>query len=107
MLENLGNNVSNLSVNVDILLASYLIKELKCRGGPLSDPLKLYHKITKYYLSKNYFSWVRFVSSNYLLKENVINTFQSYVRIMSEIYVRLTLGNCLIKSGKWDQEITY
>ena len=56
MLENLGNNVSNLSVNVDILLASYLIKELKCRGGPLSDPLKLYHKITKYYLSKNYFS---------------------------------------------------
>ena len=49
-------NVSNLSVNVNILLASYKIKQLKCRGGPLSDPLKLDHKITKYYLSKYNFS---------------------------------------------------
>ena len=107
MLENLGNNISNLSVNVDIPWAGYLIKELKYRGGPLSDPLKLCHKITKYYLGKYYFSWFRFVSGKYLLKENVINTFRSYVRIMSEIDVKLTLGNYLIKSGKWDQEITY
>ena len=99
-------NVSNLSVNVNILLASYKIKQLKCRGGPLSDPLKLDHIITKYYLSKYNFSWVRFVSGNYLLKENMIIMFRSYVRIMSESYIRLILGNYLIKSCKWDQEIT-
>ena len=74
-------NVLNLSVNFNIALASYVAKQLKCRGGSLSDPLKLDHKITKYYLAKYYFSWVRFVSGNYLLKENVIITFQSYVRI--------------------------
>ena len=46
-------NVSNLSVNVNIVLAIYVIKQLKCRGGPVSDPLKLDHK---YYLNKYYFS---------------------------------------------------
>ena len=51
-------------------------------------------------------SWVRFVSGNYLLKENRIITFWSYLRIMSECYVRLTLGNYVIKSWKWDQKIT-
>ena len=75
-------NVSNLSVNVDIALATYVIKQLKCRGGPVSDPLKLDHKITKYYLSKYYLSWVRFMSGNYLLKENVTIMFRSYVRIV-------------------------
>ena len=49
-------NVSNLSVNFNIALASYVTKQLKCRGGSLSDPLKLDHKITKYYLAKYYFS---------------------------------------------------
>ena len=34
-------NVLNLSVNVNIALASYVIKQFKCRGRPLSDPLKL------------------------------------------------------------------
>ena len=34
-------NVLNLSVNVNIALASYVIKQLKCRGRRLSDPLKL------------------------------------------------------------------
>ena len=38
-------------------------------------------------------SWVRFVSGNYLLKENVISTFRSYVRVISESYVRLKVGN--------------
>ena len=104
MLETM--NVSNLSVNADIVLASYLIKKLKCRDGPLSDPLKLYHKITKYYLSKYYFSRIWFVSGNYLLREKVMITFQNYLRIMSESYVRLMLGNYVIKSCKWDQEIT-
>ena len=42
-------NVSNLRVNVNIALPIYVIKQLKCRGGPLSDPLELDHKITKYY----------------------------------------------------------
>ena len=51
-------------------------------------------------------SWVRFVSGDYLLKENGIITFWSYVRIMSESYFRLTLGNYVIKSCKWDQKIT-
>ena len=49
-------NVLNLSVNFNIALASYVAKQLKCRGGSLSDPLKLDHKITKYYLAKYYFS---------------------------------------------------
>ena len=71
-------NVSNLSVNVNIALASYVIKKLKLCGGPLTDPLKLDHKITKYYLSNYYFSWVIFVSGNYLLKENLIIIFRSY-----------------------------
>ena len=48
-------NISNLSVNVNTALASYVIKQLKCRGGSLSDSLKLDHKITKYYLAKYYF----------------------------------------------------
>ena len=86
-------NVLDLRVNVNIALASYVITQLKCLGGPLSDLLKLDHKITKYYLSKHYFSWVRFVSGNFLLKENVIVTFRSYVWIMSENYLGLTLGN--------------
>ena len=51
-------------------------------------------------------SCVRFVSGNCLLKENGIITFWSHVRIMSESYVRLTLGNYVIKSCKWDQKIT-
>ena len=38
-------------------------------------------------------SWVRFVSGDYLLKENVISTFRSYVRVISESYVRLKVGN--------------
>ena len=38
-------------------------------------------------------SWVRFVSGDYLLKENVISTFRSYVRVISESYVRLNVGN--------------
>ena len=49
-------NVLDLRVNVNIALASYVITQLKCLGGPLSDLLKLDHKITKYYLSKHYFS---------------------------------------------------
>ena len=49
-------NVLNLSVNFNIALASYVAKQLKCRGGSLLDPLKLDHKITKYYLAKYYFS---------------------------------------------------
>ena len=44
---------------------------------------------------------------NFLLKENVIITFQSYVRIISESYARLSWGNCVIKSCKWDQKIAY
>ena len=47
----------------------------------------------------NSVNWVRIVSDNYLLKENGI--------ITSESYVRLTLGNYVIKLCKWDQEITY
>ena len=46
------------------------------------------------------------MSGNYLLKENVIITFRSYVRIVLESYIRLTLGNYVKKSCKWDQEIT-
>ena len=38
-------------------------------------------------------SWVRFVSGDYLLKENVISMFRSYVRVISESYVRLKVGN--------------
>ena len=50
-------------------------------------------------------SLVRFVSGNYLLKGNRIITFCSYIRIMSESYVLLTLGNYVIKSCKWDQKL--
>ena len=71
------------------------------RGWPLSDSLKLVHKIRKYSLGR-----VRFVSGNYLLKENGIITFRSCVRIMSEKYVRLILGNYIIKLCKLDQKIT-
>ena len=34
-------------------------------------------------------------------------TFSSYVRIMPESYVSLTLGNYVIKSCKQDQKITW
>ena len=49
-------------------------------------------------------SWVRFVSGDYLLKENVISTFRSYVRVISESYVRLKVGNSVIKPSKWDPD---
>ena len=97
-------NVSNLRVNVNIALAIYVIKQLKCRGGPLSDPLELDHKLQS--ITKYYFSWLKSVSGNYLLKENVIITFRSYVRIVLESYIRLMLGNYVKTSCKWDQEIT-
>ena len=45
------------------------------------------------------------MSGNHLLKENVIITFLSYIRIMSESYVRLTSGNYVIKPSKWDQKL--
>ena len=38
-------------------------------------------------------SWIRFVSGDYLLKENVISMFRSYIRVISESYVRLNVGN--------------
>ena len=75
--------------------------------GPLSDPLKWDDKISITSVSITSVSWVRFESGNYLLQENVVITFRSYVRIMSESYVWLTSGNYVIKSCKWDQKITY
>ena len=42
--------------------------------------------------------WVRFVYDP--LKENVIITFRSYIIIMSESYVRLTLRSYVTKSCK-------
>ena len=38
-------------------------------------------------------SWIRFVSGDYLLKENVISMFRSYIRVISGSYVRLNVGN--------------
>ena len=67
-------------------------------GWPLSDSLKLDDKISIPLVGFAPVSWVRFVSGNYILKENV--------RIKSESYVRLTLGDYVIKSCKWDQKIT-
>ena len=38
--------------------------------------------------------------------ENVIITFQSYVRITLGSYVRLALGSYVIKPCKWNQKVT-
>ena len=48
-------------------------------------------------------------------RNNVVITFESYVRIAlknyvrikSENYVRLALGSYVIKLWKWDQTVTY
>ena len=65
MLENLRNNVSNLSLNnVHIALANYVNKTVviylpiaQCvRVWPLSDSLKLDHKIRKYSFGRFYVS---------------------------------------------------
>ena len=78
-----------------------------CSPSAFIRPIEM--RSQNYYLSKNItsVSWVRFESGNFLLKENVIITFRSYIRIISESYIWLTFGNCVIKSCKWDQEITY
>ena len=87
-------NVSNLSLNnVNITLANYVIKQLKSIYlYPIVLVVSLYqthwNEITKLesitLVSITSVSWVRFVSGKFLLKENVIIKFRSYVRIMSE-----------------------
>ena len=81
-------------------------------GWPLSDLSKWHHRISKYCFSKHYVNYVRSAWGNYLLKphklnkENVIITFQNYVRIMLGSYVRLALGSYVIKACKWDKKNT-
>ena len=109
-------NVSNLSVNVNIALVSYVIKQLKSiylqRSVLVVDLYQSHcNQITKLesitLVSITSVSWVRFAPGNYLLKENVIITFPSYVRIMSESYVRLTLGNYMQMGSRNHVVITF
>ena len=90
---------SNISLkNCNIALANYVIKQMKSiyvQPSVLVVSLSYNYsnEITKIVsnllVTITPVSWVRFVSGDYLLKENVISMFRSYVRVISESYVRL------------------
>ena len=95
-------NVLNLSANVNIALANNVIKQLKCRGGPLSYPLKLYQKIAKYLPQKVLLQLSQICVRQLPFKRKrnnyVSKLRQNYVRKLHQINVR-KLRNKIMQMG--------